>query len=274
MRYSGGDTVRPSPLTGKRIVNTRAAHQAQRLDNLLSEVGALPIPYPCLSIAPPEDSRSLDTALQQLACGYFDWLLLTSSNTVMAIQSRLEDLGLTISNMPTRHVAAVGPATADAAQRMLNLEVTLVPEEYVAESLAEAVVSAGSGRILLPQSDLARPVLTESLVKEGIDVTSIVAYRTLPGSGGAPLPKMLAEKKVDAITFTSPSTVHNLLRRLHDEHGDASLLSQVCLACIGPITAKAVLSVGFTPQVVAAEHTLAGLVAGVEDYFRRYPTYD
>ena len=94
--------MKPSVLTGKQVANTRALHQAEELDRLLYRTGAIPISYPCLAIAPPENSTSLDVALCQLAGGRFDWLVLTSSNTVLAIQTRLQHLGLDTSVLQTR----------------------------------------------------------------------------------------------------------------------------------------------------------------------------
>ena len=110
-------------------------------------------------------------------------------------------------------------------------------------------------------------MLVDTLTQAGLDVTAVVAYCTVPGSGGAPVPDLLKSRRIDAITFTSPSTVHNFHRRLLDEGGSLTWLAGVCLACIGPVTAAAVVDLGLTPQVVPRQHTLEGLVSGLENFF-------
>ena len=180
-------TERDLPLASLKIVNTRAPHQAEELDRLLRARGATPLDYPCIDIAPPPDPSALDAALRAAAGGWFNWLVLTSANTVRAIAARLEELGLDLRDATGLRVAAVGPATAEAARAQLGLPGAIVPQEYVAESLAEVVTAAAGGRVFLPQADLARPVLAERLRAGGAQVTAVTAYRTVPGRGGVAL---------------------------------------------------------------------------------------
>lgn len=276
-----GESEAASSLAGKRIVVTRAAHQADGLDDLLQSRGAVPLHYPCIAIAPPEDIGPLDAALRGLVAGDFDWLVLTSRNTVTVLAERLRDLGLdsvigrkgASRRWASVSVAAVGAATAEAIERELGLPVDLAPEEFVAEALASALTErlVPGQTVLLCQGDLARPVLVEALNAAGAVVTSIVAYRTVVGSGGVDLPALLAERRVDAITFTSSSTVRNLLQRLQVEGGDPADLAGVCLACLGPITASTARGLGLTVHVTppSGNHTLSALVDALEDYFVR-----
>jgi uroporphyrinogen-III synthase len=120
---------------------------------------------------------------------------------------------------------------------------------------------------LLPQSAIARPVLADSLAAAGARLTVVEAYRTGLGWGGDPLPALLAEDKIDAITFTSSSTVANFLERLRAEGGDQGDLAGVCLAAIGPVTAEAMVRVDLSADVVPDDYTLPGLVAALEAYF-------
>ena len=115
------------PLAGLRIAVTRARHQAPPLEALIRDFGGKPVPYPCIAISPPTDPRPLEACLRRL--GEFDWLLLTSGNTVRAIAERLPDLGIQLAEAPVR-VAAAGPATAAEARRRLSLDVQHVPAEY------------------------------------------------------------------------------------------------------------------------------------------------
>lgn len=252
-------------LHGKRIVNTRAAHQATAFDDLIKQRGAVPLSYPCITIQTPEDISQLDAVLHQLRQGDFDWLVLTSANTIHIIAQRLHDLHLSLSS--TFKVAAIGPSTAREAQARLDLNVDLMPNEYIAEALAEALCPSPGMRVCLPESAIARPTLAQKLRAWGADVTVISAYETTRGDGGVDLPNLLAEGDVDVITFTSSSTVHFFVDRLHDEDGDIAMLEQVCLACIGPKTTITARELGLDVAVSASPHTLDGILDGLEDYF-------
>ncbi|HLV34637.1 MAG TPA: uroporphyrinogen-III synthase [Spirillospora sp.] len=249
-------------LNGKRIVVTRAAHQAGALADLLRAHGAEPLLYPCIAIAPPEDTAALDAALRRAADGAFDWLILTSSNTVEALRHRCETLGLSLRGM---RAAAVGPATARAAQESLGVDVQIVPDEHVAEALAESLHLTPGARVFLPQANLARADLRDSLAAAGADVTVSTAYRTMMGQGGVDLPARLRAGLVDAITFTSSSTVENCLTRVEDEGGDLNHLRAVPAACIGPKTAETARAAGFGRVLTPDEYTLAGLVDILEN---------
>ncbi len=252
----------PSQLHGKRIVVTQAAHQADELAGLLRSLGAEPLLYPCIAMVPPEDIAVLDDALRAAAAGAFHWLVVTSANTVVMLSQRLAALGLPADSLVPIRTAAVGASTAEAAERLLAVTVDVVPDEQVAEALAEALARLlrPGERVFLPQSDIARSILAERLAGTGAGVTHVAAYRTVPGSGGVDLLPRLAAGQVDAIVLTSSSTARNLVQRLQAEGGDLSLLAGVCIACIGPVTAKAARDAGLTVTVVAEEHSLEGLL--------------
>jgi len=258
-----------SGLAGKRVVVTRAATQADALDELLRREGAIPLPYPCIAFAPPDDTGPFDAALRAAAAGAFDWLALTSSNAVTALAERLAALQIEPSALRATAIAAVGAATARAVEQALGLAVALTPPESVAEALTAALIERGpaNGRILLCQADLARPTLAETLRTAGWAVTTVVAYRTVIGSGGIRLSERLATGAVDAITFTSPSTVHNLARRLEAEGGRLADLSGVCIACLGPVTAAAARQLGLPVHVLPTTQTIEVLVEALACHF-------
>jgi uroporphyrinogen-III synthase len=259
--------VTDSPLRDKRIINTRAPHQAADLDELLQARGAQPVPYPCIDVAPPEDTTPLDEALRAAAEGRFDWLVLTSENTVITLARRLSSLGIAPQKLSSIRIAAVGPKTAGSIGERLGLAVELVPDEHVAEALAAALVGAGGKRVLLPQSQIAREVLANDLRAAGFEVTAPVAYHTVRGSGGADVPALLKEKAIDAVIFTSASTAHHFADRLEAEGGSLDSLAGVCLVCIGPVTAAAVGNHGLTPTVVPTTYTLEGILDAMADYY-------
>ncbi|MBZ0276478.1 MAG: uroporphyrinogen-III synthase [Anaerolineae bacterium] len=252
-------------LDGKRIVNTRAAHQAEALDDLLRERGAVPLDYPCIAIIPPDDCCALDVALADLTAGHFDWLVLTSANTVHALAQRLAVSGMALAG--NFRTAAVGPATAQAAREWLNLTAVDLPEEYIAESLAASLPVEAGTRVLLPESAIAPPTLATLLTERGAAVTVTAAYQTVRGGGGVNIPRLLAERSIDALTFTSSSTVTYFLERLMDEGGrimDALALPAVC---IGPKTARTAYDCGFMALHTASEYTLEGLLETLDALF-------
>lgn len=256
------------PLTGHSIVNTRASHQAEALTLALAAEGATVLHYPAIRIAPPEDPQLLDKALADLLGGGFDWLVLTSANTVYSLAHQFGEHNRAESSWPASlRVAAIGTATAEAARQQLGLNVAVIPDEFVAESLADALALRSGTRVLLPQSEIARAFLAERLQAAGAHVTQIVAYRTVVGRGGDPIPQLFWEGAIDAVTFTSPSTVHNFLKRLKAEGGSAGMLVDVVVACIGPQTAEAARRHDLAVSVLPGEHSVAGLVAGLTAHF-------
>jgi uroporphyrinogen-III synthase len=250
-------------LAGRRILITRPRGQAGGLAEKLAGLGAEPILFPTVEIGQIEDPAPLDDAIRRLA--EFDWIVFTSANGVAAFWKRLDLSGLEdLSGLPVRY-AAIGPATAQALARR-GVQPHLIPEEYIAERLLDALGDVAGRRILLPRADIAREVLAVELEKRGAAVHEIAAYRTLPAT---PDPAGLAELRrgVDAVTFTSSSTVRNFLKLAHPfDPRSASVV-----ACIGPITAGTARALGLAVAVVAAEYTGDGLVAALADYFSDRP---
>ena len=257
------------PLAGLRIVNTRAVRQAPSLTRLLEAEGAQVLHYPALEIVPRADTEKLDAALRELAPGQFEWLVITSANTVYILADRLRALGIRHADLARTNtkVAAVGSSTAAAVSEELGLAVDLVPEDYVAESLAASLQVDNGSRVFLPQSALARPALVNALRRAGAEVTVVAVYQTVAGHGGDDLPRHLCQGNVDAVLFTSASTVHNFVERLQAESGDAALLCGVVVACIGPLTAAATRQHRLPVQVVAEQRTVQGLVHSLKAHF-------
>lgn len=258
------------PLEGRGIVNTRALHQAETLNRLLRERGALPLAYPCIAIVPPHDCAGLDRALDKLVHGGFDWLVLTSANTVAALAERLTTRGLPCA-WPAVRVAAVGPATAAAARELLGVECVDLPPQYVAESLAESLGTSGAlqpgARVLLPESAIARPTLAGRLTALGAELEVVTAYETVCASGGVDLPALIAAARVDALTFTSSSTVSCFRQRLTAEGGRIDGLLDTCTVCIGGKTERTARELGFRRILVPAQSTVEAMVETLERHF-------
>jgi len=258
------------PLFGRRVVVTRARHQASGLAERLRALGADPVEVPTIEIGDPHDGgQALRAAAARIR--QYDWVCFTSANAVERFLACLRDARA----LGDTQVAAIGPGTA-AALSAAGIVADLVPDRSLAEGLVEVFpgptelvtpdparggpgvtgsFSAGSRRVLLPQAAGARPVLAEGLAAKGWTVEVVHAYRTVPAT---PHPDVLASAaKADAIAFTSASTVTSYLAAA----GPAAVPNLV--ACIGPVTAAAAVEVGLTVGVTAADHTLDGLVVAL-----------
>ena len=253
-------------MTAPTVVITRAEHQADELRALLEAAGFHTLLYPAIAIQPPADISALDAALRHARA--YDWLLLTSANAVEALARRLEALGLSPHALRGPAIAAVGPATARAVRERLGLEVALTPRKAVGESLLAALPLTAGQRALLPRAARARDVLPDGLRARGVQVDVVTAYETVIGSGGDDLPAALQAGHVDAVTFTSPSTVRNTLIRLQREAGlGADVLAGVTIACIGPVTADAARGAGLRVDIMPEEYTTAGLARALMERF-------
>jgi uroporphyrinogen III methyltransferase/synthase len=259
------------PLFGRRIVVTRAREQAGELVELLEERGAEAIQAPTIRIAPPEDGDALDRACAE--AGGYDWLVFTSVNAVDAFMGRLVAAG-DIRDLKGVRICAIGPSTA-ARIAASGIRVDVTPDESRSEAVADALRGAAGdlrGRtFLLPRADIARELLADQLKEAGAVVTEVAAYRTLPaGDGGRTgdhdVYRMLLDRQIDAVTFTSASTVKNFAKLLGEDQA-ADLLSATVVASIGPVTAEAAQQLGIATTVMPSKYTIPELVDALVEHF-------
>jgi uroporphyrinogen III methyltransferase / synthase len=237
------------PLFGRSVVVTRAREQASELRHRLESLGAEVIELPAIAIEPlafdvPDLSR-------------YGWLVFTSANGVSALFDRgLAPVGLDARALADLRLAAIGPGTA-AALAERGLRTDLLPERFVAESLLEAFPppAAAGDRVLLARAELARDVLPAGLSERGYEVEVLPVYRTVTATPDAEALERVRRGEVDALTFTSSSTVTNLCDLLGDLPAP-----QPIVASIGPVTSKTALDRGLRVDVEASEHTIDGLV--------------
>src|SRR5207249_4261760 len=154
-----------------------------------------------------------------------------------------------------------------------GLKVDLVPAEYRAESVLRAMSEAGNVRglnVLLPHADIGREIIADALRKQGAEVSVVVAYRTVaedPEREGQPdVYRMLLERRIDVVTFTSPSAVRNFVRILGAEPA-ADLLRGTIVASIGPVTADAATQCNIETAIMPATHTVPALADAIVGYF-------
>jgi uroporphyrinogen III methyltransferase/synthase len=224
------------------------------------------IPFPVIRIAPPESWEELDAALGRLE--EYQWLIFTSANGVAFFFRRLREVGRDIRDLKGIRIAAIGPATASAVE-VWGIRVDLVPEEFISEGVVRAFAGEDlrGSRALLPRAREARDVIPEGLAQMGARCDCATAYRTVRSDRTASeLDPFFADGKVDAISFTSPSTVNNFLGIMGP---DFRLPPKVRIACIGPVTAAAARAVGLPVDILQERYTIPGLVDGLAAYFKK-----
>lgn len=249
----------PLPLLGKRILVTRARHQAGQLSAELARLGATPIEIPAIEILPLESFRALDAALADIS--RYQWLIVSSANAVRALRDRAAALGITAAAFSHLKVAAVGSTTARALAEA-GLTASIIPREYVAESLLEALPKDMAGaRVLIARAAVARDVVPEALSIRGAHVDIAEAYRTiLPPDSVSRLAEALASQSPHAATFSSSSAVTNFFALLraagYEQPPDGTRA-----VSIGPITSQTLRDHGWPPAAEADPHDIPGLAA-------------
>jgi uroporphyrinogen III methyltransferase/synthase len=254
-----------TPLTGKRVVITRARKQASSLAQRIEALGGEVIELPIIEIEPAQDFGALDAALARVES--YHWLIFTSVNGIDPLLARLAHGGKSLAALSHLKVAAVGAQTATRLAAA-GISVDLVPTRYQAEGLLEALEGeAMHGKhVLIPQAARARDVLPVTLRQWGAVVDVVEAYRTvLPVVDSAAIKRRLQAGEIDFVTFTSSSTANNFAQ-LFDGMMLTEIMGKAAIACIGPITAKAVDDLGGNVAIMAREATIEGLVQALVKY--------
>ncbi len=237
------------PLFGRTVVVTRAREQASGLRTHLETLGARVVELPTIVV------EALPVELPPLAD--YGWLVLTSTNGVDAFfDAGLAPAGLDARALGGVRVAAIGSATAAAlARRGVNAD--LVPERFVAEALLDAFPdpTPSADRVLVARAEQARDVLVDGLTRRGYQVDIVPLYRTVPAAPDPAALDAVRNGTIDAITFTSSSTVSNFCDLV------GPLAPQPLAVSIGPITSDTARRRGIRVDAEAAEHTIDGLVA-------------
>jgi uroporphyrinogen-III synthase len=244
-----------SPLRGRTVLVTRPAERSAHLVRALERRGAIPLLAPAIQLRPVR-SAALTAALRDLAAGRFTWLVLTSPATIAMLADRLGS-----PDDVRARVAAIGDGTAAAFDRFAGRLADLRPRTFTTEGLARAF-PRGEGRVLCPRADIAPEGLEDALAAKGWTPTRVDAYRTTyPARLPAKARAALADGTVDAVTFTSASTVRGFTAALGTVTGAPKVVA------IGPVTAREARAHGFVVHAVARPHTTDGLVAALERVF-------
>jgi len=244
--------VSPSALAGRTVLVTRPPERSGRLVAELERRGARAIAAPAIALRPVR-SAALTRAIRELAGGGFAWIVLTSPATVAMLAERLAG-----PEEVRARVAAIGDGTADAFARWAGRTADIKPRTFTTEGLARAF-PRGSGRVLCARADIAPEGLEGTLAAKGWEPERVDAYRTVfPARLPGPARDALARGAVDAVTFTSASTVRGFVNAVGAVRGAPKVV------CIGPVTAREARARGLHVHAVASPHTTDGLIHALE----------
>lgn len=256
------------PLDGKTIVITRARHQAAEFSHGLTDLGAQVIEFPTIEIVPPDSWAPLDKAIDNLHV--YDWIIFTSANGVRSFVTRLRVKGKSIHQLKGIRFCAIGPRTA-TEMKGERIEAPLVPSEYKAEAVVESLTKEGlmGKRVLLARAKKARELLPRELENRGARVDVVAVYQTVPPKGEASeFLGLLQGSRIDAIAFTSSSTVSNFMELFASKRDELLRgLEGVAIAVIGPITRERAVELGLPVHISPAEYTIPALITAIAEYF-------
>ncbi len=257
-----------NPLFGKRIIITRTREQAAEFSDVLRAQGANPIELPTIEVVPPDSWEDFDGAIEKIE--QYHWLIFTSANGVRFFVERLKELDKDIRILKGIKICTIGPRTAKAVED-LGIKVDLLPDKFIAEAIIEGLGKEGikDKKFLLPRAWKAREILPQEIRRLGGTIDVVTTYQTIrPEKSKEEMAKLLREKSVDLITFTSSSTVSNFVELF--EKGEAQrLLENTDVACIGPITAKTASDLGINSTFMPEEYTIPAIVGAAAKYFQQ-----
>ncbi len=255
-------------LFGWTVLVPRTREQASVVSDEVRALGGVPLEVPTIAVEPPRTPAPMERAIRGLVSGSYQWIAFTSTNAVRAIRERFEELGLDARAFSGVKVAAVGEVTA-AALTAWGIVPELTPsgeqssEGLLADWPPYDDVLDPIDRVFLPRADIATETLVAGLKERGWEVDDVTAYRTVRAAPPpAPVREALKGGGVDAVLFTSSSTVRNLVGIAGKPH------ERTTIAVIGPQTAAAATELGLRVDVQASEPTTAALVAALADFAR------
>ena len=243
------------PLAGWRVLVPRGGKWGDGVAASLRSFGAIPVIAPMINFASTENEAALAGAFARLESGSFDWIVVTSATTVDVLVSQQ------VSMPEKTRVAAVGETTA-AALVLAGYRVDYVPES---DNSARGLVknwpdAAGSGRVLIPHSDIAEPTIVAGLATLGLDVEYVAAYRTIGVRVADQVAEDVANGRVRAILVTSGSVARQIAEQL------APLPADTVVACIGPRTAFDARDAGLTVHLIAETRSADSLVEALVEH--------
>lgn len=244
-------------LFGKSIVVTRARAQNSSLVEKIMDLGGNPIEFPTIKIKEIPNNKELENEIENIDS--YSYIVFTSANGVDIFMNKMFNKDKDIRALSGAKIVAIGPATAKALKNK-GIIADIVPKEYVAESIFENLkeVVTDKDKILIPRASEARDYLVANL-SEICTVKEVKTYETIIGEAHKEeILKRLEDGEIDYVTFTSSSTVKNLVEIIGTEN--VSKLNNSKIISIGPITTKTVESFGLSVYKEPKEYTIDGIL--------------
>jgi len=256
------------PLFGRTVLVTRASDQAGEFNAILEKYGAIPVGFPTIRTGPPASWKPLDRGIKDLAA--YDWAIFTSVNGVKYFFERLTKLGKDLRELKGVKICAIGPRTARAIEE-LNIRVDMTPKVFRAEAILKSLGRGGikGKKFILPRALVAREILPETIRELGGAIDVLPAYRTVrPRKKAGQMKEKIFGGEIDAITFTSSSTVTNFMRFFKKNEAE-KINSLARVACIGPITADTAESFGLKVDIMPESYTIPALAEALAEYYKK-----
>jgi uroporphyrinogen III methyltransferase/synthase len=234
---------------------------------LLTAYGAETIEAPTIQIVPPASWKAIDQAIAALAD--YSWLIFTSVNGIAPFMERLKVARKDVRALAHLRICAIGPRTAEELTRF-GLVADLVPSEYQAEGMVAALgtYDMRGKKVLIPRAEVAREILPQQLREKGATVDVVAVYRTIaPEADLNRLREQIESGGIDAVTFTSSSTVRNFVDMVGGMEQAKRLGTKTTVACIGPITAHSAEEAGLPVTIMPMENTVPALAQAIVRYF-------
>src|SRR5699024_10574796 len=249
---------------GKRILITREEKQAKEFAQKIMQSGGIPVEVPLLEISCKchDACRKLNQNRE-----LFKWLFFTSTNGVHCFFQMLEQSAMGNAFLAESKFAAVGRKTANAL-KSYGYRTDFIPTVYSAEAMTKeffAKYSQIEEPVLFIRGNRSRDILPVWFKKQGVRFQQLEVYESrYRFSERAHLNEMLKQKNLDAITFTSPSSVDAFM-----EFKEQALNSLPPIVCIGTTTEERASDFGLTNCLVPNEFTVDGMLTCMEEFFEQ-----
>lgn len=244
------------PLFARTVLITRSREQASALKEKLEDLGAEVVEFPTVAITDPSDYAGLDGQIDNL--NIFNWIIFTSVNGVEYFFKRLFKKNKDLRDLKGISIAVIGAATKEKLESF-HLKADFMPSDFTSQAIINGLKhkSISGQRILLPRSQIADEVLSVGLRQLGAEVREVAVYNTIKPEINI---KLLKNKKIGIVTFTSSSTVNNFVSSFSSPKEIKQFFPKTKFASIGPITSKAAKRWGLIVHAEAKEHTIDGLI--------------
>lgn len=246
------------------VVITRAAEQAGGFEDLLKNFGFDTFKFPAIQIRFTSMTEEISTKLSALEAGAEDWLVISSANAVRALYN-LKPMLVFPENLK---LALIGEKTAAIFKELYKRKADLMPADYTSESLLEDFkkLSLKGKNFLILQGNKNRKLLPDGLKEIGASVKTLVLYENAAADSKHLIADLLTfDPETLLFTFFSPSAVKETCTLLHE---NLEFLKRSKIVSIGPVTSRAITTLGLKVDLEVDAHTEEALSEQIKSRFQ------